>query len=185
MSRIDLLADEFEKHICVPWQRTISGAQRVVLVVYDKEIERALRARLGEFEQRARASGHGWVQHDCTASFAEWMASTDYRDAYFEEPVVLDLKLQGEFLDHVASPLRDVLRTTDESTIVALTGAGSLYGFARVSELIRVVEPDIRGRLVVFFPGTKDQSTYRLLDARDGWNYLANSISLHGSGPQA
>ena len=25
----------------------------------------------------------------------------------------------------------------------------------------------------------------KLLDARDGWNYLANSITLHGAGGQA
>ena len=42
--------------------------------------------------------------------------------------------------------------------------------------------PDIAGRLVVFFPGSRDGNTYRLLDARDGWNYLAHSITLHGVG---
>jgi hypothetical protein len=30
---------------------------------------------------------------------------------------------------------------------------------------------DIKGRLVVFFPGHLERSNYRLLDARDGWNY--------------
>ena len=60
-------------------------------------------------------------------------------------------------------------------------GVASLYGFMRVSELIRSVEPSIHGRLlIVLFPGTKNENNYRLLDARDGWNYLANSITLHG-----
>jgi hypothetical protein len=58
----------------------------------------------------------------------------------------------------------------------------SLYGFVRVSELIHDVERSIRGRLVVFFPGTKNENNYRLLDARDGWNYLANGITLHSEG---
>ena len=67
-------------------------------------------------------------------------------------------------------------------TGVALTGIASLYGFAHISEVIRGVEPDIFGRLIVFFPGAKEGSNYRLLDARDGWNYLANSISAQSSG---
>ena len=180
MGKIEDLAAEYERHICVPWQRTLAGAQRVVLVVYEKELERTLRARLGEFEHRTRAAGHGWLHHDCTRDFAEWMASADYRDAYFEAPEDLEMKVAAEFLDHVSAPLRELLREADEDTVVAVTGVASLYGFTQVSDLIASVEPDIRGRLVVFFPGSRDGNTYRLLDARDGWNYLANSISLHG-----
>jgi hypothetical protein len=41
------------------------------------------------------------------------------------------------------------------------------------------VVKDIRGRLVVFFPGEYEDNNYRLLDARDGWNYLAVPITLH------
>jgi len=40
-----------------------------------------------------------------------------------------------------------------------------------------MVEADIRGRLLVFFPGVYEQDNYRLLDARDGWNYLAIPIT--------
>ena len=66
-----------------------------------------------------------------------------------------------------------------------MTGIGSLYGFLHISSLVRDIEPDIQGRLVVFFPGSKDGDNYRLLDARDGWNYLATSISLHDVGKYA
>ena len=45
MARIEDLADRFGRHIATPWQRTVSGAQRVVMLVYDKELERTLRAR--------------------------------------------------------------------------------------------------------------------------------------------
>jgi hypothetical protein len=41
------------------------------------------------------------------------------------------------------------------------------------------IERDIRGRVVVFFPGEYENNNYRLLDARDGWNYLAVPITLH------
>ena len=76
--------------------------------------------------------------------------------------------------------LRAELETADDNTVVALLGVASLYGFLLVSGLIRSVEPSIHGRMLILFPGTKNENNYRLLDARDGWNYLANSITLHG-----
>ena len=63
--------------------------------------------------------------------------------------------------------------------MVAVTGVASLFGFARVSKLMQAVENDVRGRLVVFFPGDYENSNYRLLDARDGWSYLAVPITVH------
>ncbi len=56
---------------------------------------------------------------------------------------------------------------------MAVSGIGLLFGFLRVSEILPMVEPHIRGRLLVFFPGVYEHENYRLLDARDGWNYLA------------
>jgi hypothetical protein len=182
MGKIEELAGVYEQHISAPWQRTLAGAQRVMLVVYEKELERALRARIGEFEQATRRSGHGWKLVDCTRWFADWMAGDEYRDAYFEEPSLLTMKLQGEFRPEAARKLAGELEAADENSVVAVMGVASLYGFLRVSELIRSVEQSIRGRLVVFFPGTKNENNYRLLDARDGWNYLAQGITLHGGG---
>jgi hypothetical protein len=40
-----------------------------------------------------------------------------------------------------------------------------------------MVDDAIRGRVVVFFPGELEQNNYRLLGARDGWNYLAIAIT--------
>ena len=51
-----------------------------------------------------------------------------------------------------------------------------LFGFLRVSELVSRVESSIRGRLLIFFPGEHENNTYRFLDARDGFNYLALPI---------
>jgi hypothetical protein len=160
----------------------LAGAQRVILVVYDKELERTLRARIGEFEQATQRAGHGWHAVDCTPWFAEWMAGDEYREAYFEDPSLLGMKLEGEFKPLVAQRLERELEAAKEDDVVALIGAASLYGFLRVSEVIRDVEQRIRGRLVVFFPGTKNDNNFRLLDARDGWNYLAASITLHSEG---
>ena len=183
MGRIEDLAAVYERHVSVPWPRSVAGAQRVMLVVYEKELERTLRARIGEFEQATRRSGHDWTPVDCTRWFAEWMAADEYRESWFEDPDLLGMKLEGEFREHVANRLRAQLEAVGENGVVALLGVASLYGFLRVSEVIRSVEQSIRGRLVVFFPGTKNESNYRLLDARDGWNYLAQGITLHGGGP--
>lgn len=184
MARIEDLAELYGKHIATPWQRTVSGAQRVVMVVYEKELERLLRARKGEFETRTRASGHSWFEVDVTSSFATFMAGDDYRDAYFESPEDLQLKLDAEFPEYVATRIRDVLARpeVDDNSVVALFGVAALYGFARVSQVIKLVEADIKGRLAVFFPGQYEQNNYRLLDARDGWNYMAVPISIHATG---
>lgn len=182
MGRIEDLAAVYRRHVSVPWQKTLAGAQRVMMVVYEKELERTLRARMGEFEQATRQTGHAWKLVDCTGWFSSWMAGDDYRENYFEDPSLLGMKLQGEFRHEIARRLRAELETADDDTVVALLGVASLYGFVRVSELIREVEQSIRGRLVVFFPGTKNENNYRLLDARDGWNYLAIGITLHGGG---
>jgi hypothetical protein len=46
---------------------------------------------------------------------------------------------------------------------------------ARVSTIVEGIKDTVAGRLLVFFPGEHhpENHTYRLLDARDGWNYLA------------
>lgn len=181
MGRIEDLADKYERHISAPWQRNLAGAQKAIFVVYDKTDERKLRAKRREFEMRTRDAGHKWREVDLTDSFPRWMAQDEYRDAYFESPDDLTLKLQNEYVEYVASRLREALIAEDvaEDTVVGVFGAASLYGFSRISEVLKHVEGDIRGRLVLFFPGDHDQNNYRLLDARDGWNYLAVPITLN------
>lgn len=183
MARIEDLAELYGQHIATPWQRTVAGAQRMIMVVYEKELERVLRARKGEFETRTKAAGHDWHEVDVTTAFSSWIAADDYRDAYFECPEDLQLKLDAEFPEYIADRIRAVLSRADVTTnsVVAVLGIGSLFGFARVSEVLKLVEGDVKGRLVVFFPGQFEQNNYRLLDARDGWNYMAIPISIHGA----
>ncbi|WP_321894635.1 BREX protein BrxB domain-containing protein [Paraburkholderia heleia] len=184
MARLEDLAELYGNHISTPWQRTVAGAQRVIMVTYDKELERVLRARKDEFETRTRAAGHDWFEVDVTTAFSSWLAADDYREAYFESPEDLQMKLDAEFSDYVASLIRSVLTRTEvtENSVVAVLGVGSLFGFARVSQVLKLVEGDVTGRLVVFFPGQFEQNNYRLLDARDGWNYMAVPISIHSAG---
>lgn len=184
MARIEDLADRYGRHIATPWQRTVAGAQRVVMVVYDKELERTLRARKLAFETATREAGHDWHEIDLSPAFAEWMASDDYRDEYFASPDDIRLKLDAEFHEYVAECLQRTLRRSDvtSESVVAVLGVGSIFGFARISQILKMIEADIPGRLVVFFPGQFERNNYRLLDARDGWNYLAVPITLHGEG---
>jgi hypothetical protein len=79
MARIEDLAESYRRHIATPWQRTVAAAQRVAMVVYDKELERTLVARKLAFETATREAGHDWQEIDISRAFAEWMAADDYR----------------------------------------------------------------------------------------------------------
>ena len=184
MNRIDLLAEKYARHIGAPWQRTVAGAQRVIVLIYGKELERSLRARMPAFEMATKEAGRDWREIDLAPAFAEWIADDEYREAYFDSPEDLRLKLEAEFPGYVADRIRGTLAEPDvaEDTVVGIFGVGALFGFVRVSQVLQMVESDIRGRLLVFFPGQYEGSNYRLLDARDGWNYLAVPITAHGEG---
>lgn len=184
MGRIEQLAEKYRQHVSLPWQQTVAGAQRIILVVYDKDQERPLLARQQLFELATRETGHEWFEVNVADSFARWMAGDEYRDAYFESPDDLQLKLDSEFTEYVAAHIRGMLEKPEvtDTSVLAVFGVGALFGFTRVSRVLKLVEPYIRGRLVVFFPGVFDQNNYRLLDARDGWNYLAVPITVHSTG---
>jgi hypothetical protein len=184
MGRIEQLAEKYRQHVSLPWQQTVAGAQRVIVIIYDKDLERALLGRKQLFELATRETGHEWFEINVAGAFAQWMAADEYRDAYFESPDDLQLKLDSEFAEYVAARIRTILEKPEATgeSVVALFGVGALFGFTRVSRVLKLVEPYIRGRLVVFFPGVYDQNNYRLLDARDGWNYLAVPITVHSSG---
>ncbi len=181
MGRIEELATRYRNHISAPWQRNLSGDQKTIFVVYPKEDERKLRARLELFEMATIATGHKWRSFNFTKTFATWMANTEYRELYFESPEDLTMKLRGDFLQFAAQELRKALMAPEVNgdTVVAVYGVAGLYGFTKVSLILKEVVHDIRGRLLLFFPGEFDNNNYRLLDARDGWNYLAVPITLH------
>jgi len=49
--------------------------------------------------------------------------------------------------------------------------------FLKVKEVVDKLAPTVKGRLLVFFPGSFENNNYRLLDGYDGWNYLAVPIT--------
>jgi Domain of unknown function (DUF1788) len=181
MSRIEVLKRNYQRICGLPWDRNVAGSQRVWFVVYDKEDERKLRLRLSLFAEATQATGHEWCLLDLTDVFATWLTSppyADYAESYFQSPKRLGAAPLGDFKQAIATQIIEALNNGNpvENTVVALAGIGSLFGFLRVSELLPLVEPHIRGRLLVFFPGVYEHENYRLLDARDGWNYRAVPI---------
>jgi hypothetical protein len=182
MTRIDLLKKNYQRLCEYSWDRNVAGAQRVWVAVYDKEDERKLRLRLGLFEEATLHTGHQWTAIDLTDAFAGWMCGPDnagYAESYFESPELLDEAVLAGLKQSVVSGIRSVLASLadPEDTVLALHGVASLFGFLKISEILPMVEEDVRGRLLVFFPGTYEQNNYRLLDARDGWNYHAVPIT--------
>lgn len=182
MSRIDDLRKNFKRVCGLPWDHNVAGPQKVWIAVYDKDDERKLRIRLGLFEETAASTDHDWRLLDLTNTFAEWFCNpphADFSENYFEQPSRFGTGPTAAFKKAVAAQISETLRDTGSSdkTVVALFGIGSLFGFLRLSEILPLVEDDIRGRLLVFFPGVYEQNNYRLLDARDGWNYHAVPIT--------
>src|SRR5260221_12785071 len=53
MSKIERLARKFADHLAVGWPAGSSGAQRVVMLIYDPADERVLRRKLPLFEHAA------------------------------------------------------------------------------------------------------------------------------------
>ena len=152
---------------------------RVIFAVYDKSDELRLRANVEEFALATQQAGKKWLLLDVTNTFPEWMAAQEYRDAYFESPEDLAGYQTGELTEFTAdlnARLKaSIAAEADADTVVALMGVGTLFGLARVSAVVEGIKEAVDGRLLVFFPGEHhpENHTYRLLDARDGWNYLA------------
>lgn len=178
-SKVSKLVSTYRQHLTVPWQGGLAAIQRVIFAVYDKTDELRLRANVEEFALVTKEAGKQWLLIDVTDAFPQWMAAQEYRDAYFEIPEDLSGYQAGELTEFVASLIDQLkVRIATEAgpdTVVALLGAGSLFGLARVSTVVEGIKDAVPGRLLVFFPGEHhpENHTYRLLDARDGWNYLA------------
>lgn len=176
-NRLDRLFRSYSNFISIPWTHGLANEQRVLFAVYYKEDELKLRARIEEFQFATEAAGHNWLQLDITRLFPEWMASQKYREDYFEEPESLQTKYKKFAKQSVEKLAGQLEGKVDENTLVALIGCGTLFGFASVSDFVKQLSAYIPGRLLVLFPGEYIDNKYRLLDAKDGWGYLATAIT--------
>lgn len=178
MTEIDDLLSAYEDILTLPWKDYLAGQEKVWFVVYSPRNERRMRLHVQEFELKTTEQDFGWAEVDITDSFANWMADLDYREAFFENPQDLDPML-AEYTDYVKEKINTALVRSDKKTVVGVYGLSSLFGLTYTSEVLEGVTSNIAGRLLVFFPGRFDGSSYRLLDARDGWNYLAVPITAN------
>ena len=178
MSKIKRLAQSYSQFIAVPWRDDAAPAQRVIFCVYNEQEERALRARFDEFAIATSRAGHEWAVFDLTDTFAVWLASGRYAAGYFRKPDLL-APLLPRYLDFIADAFAVFLRDkrADENTVAALRGVASLFGLLKVKMVVDRLAPLVKGRLLVFFPGSYENNNYRLLDGYDGWNYLAVPIT--------
>jgi hypothetical protein len=180
MNRIDQLLANYRSHIQMPLRPGLPSSQRVWFAVYPPEEERRLANRVLEFEMATNEALHPWTRVDLRGSFARWLGSVEEgeRDAWFQHPGDIDLYAKTEWKAMLTAFFRrEVSRAAaPERTVFALTGLMELYDFVHVSDLIDALEPLLPGFLLVFFPGVKEGNTYRFLDARTGWNYLAVPI---------
>lgn len=180
MSRVDDLISNYQRFVSLPWPTGLAPAQRVWMAVYSPAEERRLRLHLPEFETATMQAGYGWTVIDVDTAFEAWMAAHEYRDAYFANPKLMAHELVGFFEQLVVDIRSRIAAATSADTIIALVGAGSLYGLGdhvKVSALIERVQGEVLGRMLVFFPGEVEGNNFRLLGARDGWNYLATLIT--------
>lgn len=179
MSKVKQLIKSYGAHISVPWRSDSAAPQRVIFCVYHEREERHLRAKIDEFEILTRKSGHQWAIFDLTFTFAEWLIAQRYAKSYFQQPHLLSILLP-KYLEFIVEKFRLYLQNSDlgAEAVVALQGVGSLFGLLRVKEVVDRFAPLVKGRLLVFFPGSYENNNYRLLDGYDGWNYLAVPITM-------
>ncbi len=180
MNRIDQLLENYRSHIQMPLRPGLPPSQRVWFGVYPASEERRLLNRIDEFEIATKEAGHPWLRIDLKGSLARWLDSVDEEERadWFKHPEDIELYAQTEWKDILSEFFQKKVTSAEEPqrTVFALTGLMDLYDFLHVSDLIGNLEKTFPGYLLVFFPGEKEGNTYRFLDARTGWNYLATPI---------
>ncbi len=179
-SKVDSLLSSFDLVIQEPWTGTLATSERMMFLVYDPAEQRKIDFRLPDFETATRKAGKNWVLISMKSCFPTWMAGHEYREEYFNDPEALVDQLEFDFKNFAISFINQAITEhgTDEQTLVAIKDVSSLFGFCRLSDILNGIHTDFKGRLLVLFPGEFDKNHYRLLDARDGWNYLARPITL-------
>jgi hypothetical protein len=178
-TRIEFLIEAYTKVVKEPWSSALSGQERIWFLVYDPAEQRKINLHLGDFDTATIRAGKKWRSISLKRCFPSWMASHEYREDYFTSPEYIVDQLEAEFIPYAIQFLKNELAKidADEHTLIALMDVSALFGFARLSEILKSCDRDFKGRLLIFFPGEFEQNHYRLLDARDGWDYLARPIT--------
>ena len=175
MNTFDDILTAYSKQVQLPWALDTPPAGRIWVVWYEKTLQRRFTGRLGEFEHATLKAGHGWRHVNLSPWFGNWIARHEFFDALVEQPKELR-GLLPDIEDSIVSELKHASESCSANDVLAVDGCGSLFGVARVSSLISRIADSVPGRLLIGFPGKHSGGIYRLLDARDGWNYHAIPI---------
>ncbi len=177
MTKIDSLLKAYQKHIKIPWREDASPMERVWFCVYDENDELLLRSKIEEFELATIQNNHQWELYDLTDSFANWLSKEKYAESYFKNPKLLNTILP-RYASFLTAEINKFIgsQNIDDNTVFAIHGVGSLFGLLKVKNFVERIAPLVKGRLLIFFPGSYEDNNYRLLDGYDGWNYLAVPI---------
>lgn len=178
-SKIDQLLAAYEAVVNEPWATALSGQERVWFLVYDPAEQRKVDLRVGDFETCTIKAGKRWKSISFKSCFPLWMANHDYKEEYFSDPELMVDQLEGDFKNFAIDFLVNEINKheTDDDTLVAIRDISALFGFCRISDVLNGCANTFNGRVLIFFPGEYDKNQYRLLDARDGWSYLARPIT--------
>lgn len=178
MSRVSDLVSAYAADLKLSWNARLSGGERVRMLVYPPDTERSIRAALPKIEFVTGQSGHGWSAIDITDEFGTWIASHRHADAFFEAPSELTPAIAEKFKVELVAKLREQLSAAPANDVVAVIGIGSVFPYLSAAGVIKSIDDVVTGRLLVLFPGTHDPDnhSFRLLDARDGFDYRARVI---------
>lgn len=182
MNKAEKLAQRYGEHIATPWQTTVSSAERTIFLVYDRDEDRRIRAQINAIVAATKGAGKDWLLHDFTDFFPAWLQGQKYRDAYFEDPDALQVKLESAFAKDAADNLKSVLKSipAGKPTVVGVLGIACLFGLVKFSSVLSAAADSVPDhcRLLVLFPGKYENHRYNLLDGRADWNYMAVPITL-------
>jgi hypothetical protein len=178
MSKINHLISKFGSIINEPWPTGLSGQEKVWFLIFDPIDLTKVHFKLGEFEMATKNANHDWLLISLNDYFTTWLSQHDYKESFFEEPEYISDALQDEFREYLILKINERLLQNTENTLVVLKDASAIFGFIKLSEIVQDISNKIKGRLMVLFPGEFTNNQYRLMDARDGWDYLARPIMI-------
>lgn len=108
-------------------------------MVYDPAEQRKIDLRLGDFEAATVKAGKKWISISVKQCFPTWMSTHEYKDEYFNNPEYIVDQLEAEFIPYAIQYLKDEFKKIeqDTETLIAIRDVSALFGFVRLSEVLK------------------------------------------------
>lgn len=175
MYSFDEILIAYRRQVRIPWRPDAPPSARIWILWHPPSMHLKISGRIGEFEDATRQAGHGWSSLDLSPLFGHWVAQNEMFQSLLEMPEELR-GLLPQFETAACEAVLEAANRSGPNDVLVIQGCGSLFGLAKLSPILDRVSHAIPGRLLVVFPGRHASGIYRLLDARDGWNYHAVPI---------